>query len=179
LNLPLSSKIFVVSGPLIPRKSIEVVIQAFIQYFLDHKTPAILCILGEGPEHDSLSSISKGYPNIIFKGQVTNVSDYFRAADLFISASKSEGLPNSVIESLANGTPVLLSNIGPHREILDQRRDAGFIFPHNDPTALALLLKEFLPASLNRTAAWELADKFFSAIRMSKQYQALYLKMVR
>lgn len=38
-------------------------------------------------------------------------------SDIMISASLAEGLPNSVLEGLACGLPILFSDITPHQEI--------------------------------------------------------------
>ena len=45
-------------------------------------------------------------------------------ADVFVSTSNGEGLPVAVLEAMAAGCPVILSDIPPHRELAD---DAGFV----------------------------------------------------
>ena len=50
-------------------------------------------------------------------------------ADVFVSTSHGEGLPVAVLESMAAGCPVILSDIPPHRELAD---GADFI-PFADP----------------------------------------------
>lgn len=47
------------------------------------------------------------------------VFEYFIKADLFVSASWGEGLPVAVMEAMACGRPVVLSDIPPHREIAE------------------------------------------------------------
>src|SRR5690606_29144322 len=51
-------------------------------------------------------------------GKKDNVLEYLRASDYFVSLSKSEGLPMSVLEAMGTGLPVLLSDIYPHRELI-------------------------------------------------------------
>ena len=86
-----------------------------------------LIFLGDGPQKNKCRNYQNN--NIIFLGNIPNVDDYMAAADIYVSASKAEGLPLSVLEALSAGVPVLLSNIAPHREILDVSKNTmGYIF---------------------------------------------------
>lgn len=55
-------------------------------------------------------------------------------SDVFLSASRFEGLPLSVQEGMAHGLPLVLSDIPPHRE---SAGEAALYFPADDPAALA------------------------------------------
>lgn len=71
---------------------------------------AHITILGEGKEYTNLSRIVEELnikDKVSFKGFVHDPKKYIAAADYFILPSRWEGLPNSVLESLALGTPVI------------------------------------------------------------------------
>ena len=74
---------------------------------------AHLTILGEGPEYENLLSMVSNLDieeQIKFVGYKDNPYSYLAAADYFILPSRWEGLPNSALESLVLGTPVISFN---------------------------------------------------------------------
>ncbi|WJW81227.1 glycosyltransferase [Moellerella wisconsensis] len=118
-NIPIkSSTIKLISvGSLIPRKNMKYLINLSNELNnlgIDFE----LIILGEGPLLKELQEISCN--KVKFLGMVNNVNDYLIASDIFISSSLSEGLPNTVLEALACGLPVVLSDISSHRELTSQ-----------------------------------------------------------
>jgi glycosyltransferase involved in cell wall biosynthesis len=81
-----------------------------------------LVYIGDGPLRNSLLRKIRESGNkdhIEFTGLVPRekVFEYLFKADLFISTSKGEGLPVSVLEAMTCRCPVILSDIPPHREI--------------------------------------------------------------
>ncbi|MEJ2758981.1 MAG: glycosyltransferase family 4 protein [Anaerolineales bacterium] len=73
-----------------------------------------------------------------FAGQVPQekLPDYYRAADLYISASHSDGSSVSLMEALASGLPALVSDIPGNREWIADS-GAGWLFPDGEADALA------------------------------------------
>ena len=76
-----------------------------------------LHVFGEGPLYAECREL--GLENVVFHGFELDVVPWLQAADLFVSASRSEGMPLAVLEALSCGCPALLSDIAPHREIAE------------------------------------------------------------
>jgi glycosyltransferase involved in cell wall biosynthesis len=171
LNLPTNGRLFVYAGPLIARKDPALLIRSFLDYADRNDT---LCLLGDGPLLPACRRLAGNQKNIFLPGLVRNVIDYFRAADLFVSASHAEGMPNAVLEALSASLPVILSDIPAHREVLGNCSEAGWLFTPSDPTALGKCLDQAVADVPTRRAALQLVEQQFSAQSMSNAYQRLY-----
>lgn len=174
-----NAPVFISVGSLIPRKNMGLLIEAFNLYSKDHK--GSLLILGGGPEQSALEEQVES-EHIHILGSVNNVRDYLSVSDYFLSASLSEGLPNTVLEGLASGLPALLSNIPSHEEIESESSKCSNIFAL-EKGADELLEKMVL---VNRIfdknasdSALNLAQTVLSAETMSKKYQALYQSLLK
>ena len=73
-----------------------------------------------------------------FLGQVglAELPEIYRAADLYLSASHSDGSSISLLEALACGRPALVSDIPGNREWITPG-EQGWLFPDGDDAALA------------------------------------------
>src|SRR5699024_1851176 len=87
-----------------------------------------LLFLGNGDLKAECLNLTRDMDNVLFTGRVSNVGDYLQASDYFVSASKSEGLPMAVVEAMACGLPVLLSDIDPHLELFNLNNKIGTFF---------------------------------------------------
>ena len=109
------------------------------------------------------------------------VFEYFSRADLFVSASWGEGLPVAVMEAMACGCPVVLSNIPPHREIAEGVDFIPLLKP-NDVTGFAQEIKKFREMSVSERAVIgqkcrKLIEDRFSLPIMHAGYQEIYAKI--
>ena len=174
LGLPQSKQIIVSVGSLIPRKEPETVIRGFLSS--DILDESQLVFLGDGFRREACETIVSESDQIRFEGWVDNVVDYLHAADYFVSASNSEGLPNSVMEALAVGLPVCLSDIEPHQEILRLNEQIGTDFTCGSADDLANSLEELVSKKYQSQAeqAVSTANEKLSATRMAADYQQLY-----
>lgn len=131
-------------GSLIPRKSSHHTLEALHRFAQQHPDAQWkLVLVGEGPEHEKLQQQASGYgfaERVIFTGFRNNPLDYLAAFDAFILASKSEGLPRVVLESMLLKTVVIGSNVTGTGELIDSGR-TGLLYPYGNTIALAAHLQ--------------------------------------
>jgi glycosyltransferase involved in cell wall biosynthesis len=109
------------------------------------------------------------------------VFEYFALADLFLSASWGEGLPVAVMEAMACGRPVILSDIPPHREIAEGVDFIPLIKP-SDIAGFAQEIRKFREMSVSeRTSVGQkcrkLVEERFSLPTMHAGYKEVYAKI--
>jgi glycosyltransferase involved in cell wall biosynthesis len=97
-----------------------------------------LLMLGGGPLSGKIKQITHTaglVDRVHFPGQVNqnDLPDYYRAADLYISTSHSDGTSISLLEALASGVPVLLSDIPGNREWVYPPSTHELRSPHSPP----------------------------------------------
>ncbi len=125
-------------------------------------------VLKEIVEHLDLSSIVR------FAGYCTHIPPLLDEADCFISASKVECHPVSVLEAMAGGKPCVLSNIPPHKEL---EQSGIILFEDNDRSladALETLVKQRSHFDVYAQTLHKSASKRFSMPVMLARYSALY-----
>lgn len=77
-----------------------------------------------------------------------SVADWMNAADVLCLPSYSEGYPNVLVEALACGTPVVTTDVGGAREIVDDSN--GIVVPPQQPQALAEAIETVLQREWSR-----------------------------
>ena len=123
-----------------PIYGVDVVARAFIQ--AASQNPQLrLILLGTGSIAQSIYAILNNSPvieQVTFGGQVgqADLPRFYRSAHLYISASHSDGSSVSLMEALACGCPVLVSDIPGNREWITSGVE-GWLFPDGDVEALA------------------------------------------
>jgi glycosyltransferase involved in cell wall biosynthesis len=106
-----------------------------------------LVLVGDGPLRDELKRQAKELgleDRILFAGEVTDVRPFLAAADLFaLSSVAVETFSNAALEASAAGLPVVLTDIGGARELVDEGA-SGLVVPPRNPAALATALEDLL-----------------------------------
>jgi len=112
-------------GRLVGLKRVDVLIRA-CRLLQAQGQRVRICLLGDGPcrtEWEQLA-VNEGVSDLIhFIGPVGHdrLADWYRAADLTVLCSESEGLPNVLRESVACGTPFVSTDVGSIREIAEPK----------------------------------------------------------
>jgi glycosyltransferase involved in cell wall biosynthesis len=122
------TELIVHAGRLSPEKNLLTLLAAMEEVF--RKRPhAKLALCGEGPLRDTLAAqvSARGLEErVIFAGFVRNVASWLKRANVAITISETEGHPNAVLEAAAAGAPLVLSDIGAHRAIVNDS-SAAFV----------------------------------------------------
>jgi L-malate glycosyltransferase len=118
--------------------------------------------------------------HVIFLGRSLEVPRLLAALDVSVLPSLSEGISNSILESMAAGVPVVATDVGGNPEIVINE-ETGLLVPAADPDALAgaierLLLAPELAARL-ATAARDMVENSYSNQRMVASFQDLYVHL--
>jgi phosphatidyl-myo-inositol dimannoside synthase len=169
-----------------PYKGVDVLIEA-VRRCLNAGVNLRLTVVGDGPLRGGLErqAAEAGLADSVeFVGEVPAgppVRRLLGAADLFVLASRDEGLPRSLIEAMARGLPAIATAVGGIPELLPP----SSLVPPDDPQALADRIREYVlsPERLSSEAAvgFETAqayrsdllsarrDRFYRAVRDSTE----------
>ncbi len=145
-------------GALIPRKGQDLLVRALPQL------PGVTLLLaGQGRYRRTLENLAQELGverRIGFLGSVPHhkLPRIFAAADIMALPSESEGLANAWVEALACGTPIVISDVGGARELLD-RPEAGRIV-ERDPEAIAEAIRALLDNPPSQAAVRASALRF-------------------
>lgn len=166
-------------GRLTPQKAYDRLLRAFAD--LAGKFPEWdLAIVGEGPlrtQHEELAEELGIRDRVKLPGQVGNLADWYRRADLFVLTSKFEGFPNVLAEALAHGLPAVSvdCDTGP-RDIIRDGVD-GLLVPQNNHGALVNGLEQLMNDAETRKAYGERATSIRDRLAIDKiaaQWEALF-----
>jgi glycosyltransferase involved in cell wall biosynthesis len=124
-----------------PLYGVDVVARAF-GLAAQERPELRLALPGSGSQAGLIRQTLERYQaldKVFFGGQVSqdDLPGVYRAADLYVSASHSDGSSVSLMEALASGLPALVSDIPGNREWIAPEGGAGWLFADGDANALA------------------------------------------
>lgn len=107
---------------------------------------AKLILVGNGKDQQQIKALVQKYnleSRVEFRGWLkeADLICSYQEADVFVSASRWEGMPNSVLEAMACGLPLVLSRVSGHEELVEPGRN-GFLFEAKDRNTLISSIKK-------------------------------------
>lgn len=142
-QLPATLEILTVAR-LIPRKGIHHLISA-----LSLLPPGVrLTIAGSGTERESLERLARQQgmgAQVRFLGPLPNgaLPEVYRTASVFVLPSLNEGMSNTVLEAMASGLPLVLTDTGGTQELLSDGVN-GFVVEKECAASIASALRRYV-----------------------------------
>ncbi len=154
LGISANDPVIVSIGAVIPRKGSDLLLEAWSRVVQTHGNAHLIFV---GPRKwrgisgvddfnarlDELVRRSGRAENVHFVDFTDDVPAYLHAADIFVLASKREGMPNAVLESMAAGVPVIMTPFAGLSSDLGEDRQ-HHILVDRDSRALASVILELL-----------------------------------
>ena len=109
--------------------------------------PVTLKIIGDGTFRRYLENLVKTLKlqnKVLFLGTRKDIPDQLRDSDLYIQPSRSEGMGISLVEALASGLPVVVTNVPSMIEVLNTEPGLGSIVPKDNPKKLAEAISKLI-----------------------------------
>jgi len=156
----IQEKIIITTGRLTPSKNFDLLIEAFAK--LSNTAGWQLWILGEGPDRARLEELITKLSvinSVKLLGQVKNVYDYLLKSEIFVLLSEFEGYPNSLIEAMASGLPVISSNCDFGPEEIIKHNQNGILIDLKKKEKIPLVLKHLIENPLERKRLGEKAKE--------------------
>ena len=143
LGLPPDAVVAGVVGRLSPEKGQSVFVRALAKA-RENNNRLYGLLVGDGQERDRLRQEVSALGldgKCFFTGHVQGLSPYYRAMNMQVMPSFSEGMPNAALEGMSMGLPLIASRVGGIPEVVLDRV-TGILLPPGDDEALARTLVE-------------------------------------
>jgi len=185
LGIPASAVVLTVVGSLITRKGVDVVLRAF-EEVTSRLSDCHLLVCGDGSERAPLTALASRMIDagrVHFLGERRDVGAILRdVTDVFISASREEAFPLTLLEAGYFAVPIVASAIPPHREFLGDAGTAGVLAPPDDAQAFARAMARFVSDAGARRACGDEARQRvrnrFLVSHVVRQFDDLYVGLL-
>lgn len=129
-------------GRISAEKGLDVLIDAVPRL---RDLPWVVAVLGDGPLRAAAEARAAACGiagRVHWQGGVPNAARYFRAFDVFVLSSRTEGTPIVLLEAMAAGVPIVAARVGGVPDVLDT--ESAVLVPPDDPAALATAIRQVL-----------------------------------
>jgi glycosyltransferase involved in cell wall biosynthesis len=157
LNIPENAKVLVSVGALVDRKGFHRVIEVLPALVAKYPELVYLIVGGDSPEGNIRERLEHQVKTLKLEDNVRFLGAYpserlkvpLSAADLFVLATANEGWANVFLEAMACGLPVITTEVGGNKEVVNDP-SLGIVVPFGDPDTLLAALMQGLETAWDR-----------------------------
>lgn len=165
------------------QKGIDMMIEV-ARKISDQRKDVVFAIGGHGPLSDMVKSwteVTGVSDNVKFLGPVSDVATVLAASDLYLLTSRWEALPISIVEAFRSALPVVATDCGGVKELVDP--SVGFVLPVGDTNAIADAVLKVINDTEMRARMGQAALKLsgqdrFSPPAVHKSFEAMYEEII-
>ena len=173
-------------GRIMPEKDLETWLRAAAMVAKQYPH-AQFVLVGEGKDTATLEQLKRlaadlGIKdNVYFPGYRSDLVPVYETFDIFLLSSRREGLPNSILEAMAMGLPVVTTDVAGAKElVLDGQ--TGYLLPQGDEIGIAsalttLTMNDTLRRQMGRMGRERVQREFSFSTRL-RCIEALYEKLL-
>lgn len=174
-----SNKFIVIhAANMLKHKGFDVTIEA-ARHLKENKEIQIV-LLGDGPEKKNLEDLASGLNNVTFMGKCNDMGNWFKAADLIVHPSYTEGLGSVLLEAINAGLPAIATNTGGIPDIIKDEK-SGILISVGDHHGLALAILRVKNDVQFRNSLISVGKKNMQEFRIdvtSKKYNSIYREIL-
>ncbi len=146
------------------------------QRILQQRPDAYFAIVGDGEDGDMLRAYAAELEiaeRVVFTGWQKDTAAVYSDIDVKVISSKNEGTPVTIIEALAAGCPVVSTDVGGVRDMLEGGT-FGRLVPYGDPDALATAVLETVDTPPDPDPAQQAMVNRYGIDRLVRDIDGLY-----
>jgi glycosyltransferase involved in cell wall biosynthesis len=152
---------------------------------LDAEPAAAFLLAGEGELTDSLRALAVELgiqDSTHFLGRCDHVADLLSISEICVLSSKAEGFSNSILEYMAAGRPVVVTNVGGAAELVSEG-ETGYLVSSGDDSGMAARIISLLrnpdkARELGENGKRVVEEKFSCAAQLSRT-ESLYEQLLQ
>ena len=141
------------------------------------------CVIGDGPERAGLEQLARnlGIENFVFfLGNRNDVNELLRDVDIVVSTSDYEGLPMNLLEAMAAGVPVVATDAGGSKDLVDSGK-TGILVERGNVDAIAngickIIENQDLSEQL-KLNGYKIVEEHYSLDKIIKRWEKLYTSL--
>ncbi|MCK4859439.1 MAG: glycosyltransferase, partial [Candidatus Omnitrophica bacterium] len=166
-----------------PVKNLDGLVRAFSNISSKIMGKCRLLLVGDGPDFEKVKKLSHDLglkDRVVFTGMRRDIPECLGVMNIYAQPSRFENIPNSILEAMAAGLPVVATSVGGIGEVVENKR-SGFLVPLGKEGLMtqsiaALIENKALRLAMGKHAREKVCIRF-SLEKMVLEYEQLYAKI--